>query len=284
MIIANARFAEIFENFLKNLELCAQVRFTVRDYSGFTRKQMPNLRYSHDCAYCWFVKSDPKRDERCYFQDVTMPYSLFNDSDKPLLRYCHAGVCEVMVPLRSVSGELHGVIFCGQAKTKKSKLITTKAKIKSSLPLKAEKELLAVAEVVQEFCKANAHVLDALVEARKHSVEPGDIVKKAIDSMRTRYREHIDLSAIAKTVSLSPSRLAHLLKDHTGKSFTQNLRAIRMAEAHQLLSTTDIKVHSIAMMVGFDDPGYFHRLFKRLYSETPQEFRARIRSSTQQNK
>jgi YesN/AraC family two-component response regulator len=191
----------------------------------------------------------------------------------------------VLLPLRSApGGQLHGVIFCGQAQTVKSRLIEANKKTKASLVTKTEKDILAVAEVIQEFCKANGHILDALVEARKHSVEPGDIVKKAIDSMRTRYREHIDLSAIAKTVSLSPSRLAHLLKDHTGKSFTQNLRSIRMAEAHQLLSSTDLKVHSIAMMVGFDDPGYFRRLFKRLYSETPQEFRARIRFSAQQNK
>jgi len=276
----NTRFALTLDRFLQNLESCTRVRFAVRDFSEFTRGELPVARFSHTCTYCRYIKSDPKRDERCFFQDVTLAYSTCAQADQPVLRYCHAGVCEALVPIRELpNGQLHGVIFCGQVRTRKSRLITKSERIQNSLVRKTEQELLAVAGVVHEYCKANAHVVGALVEARKFSVEPGDLVQRALLIMKQKFREEIDLGHVAKAVCISPSRLAHLIKDMTGRSFTDNLRSIRMGEAHQLLASTDLKVHVVARTVGIEDAGYFHRLFKRLNGETPLEFRDRIRAN-----
>jgi AraC-like DNA-binding protein len=273
-----ATFCRALENFLSNLETCTGVRFCFRDFAEITRHELSTARYNHTCAYCLFVKSDPRRNEKCFFQDVTLARTLMEKQDAPLLRYCHAGVCEVLVPIRELgSAQLLGIIFCGQARTAKSELITEKQPAVASLPLVTESHLLAVAQVVHQYCRAIASLASALAESRRHSLEPRDVANRAMSLLHTRYREPLDLTTVARAVSLSPSRFAHLLKEVTGHSFTHLLRSVRMGEACQLLMLTDLKIHEIASRVGYNDAAYFHRMFRRLHGLTPLEYRHRHR-------
>lgn len=274
-----ATFTRALETFLSNLETLTGVRFCLRDFAEITRRQLAQTRYNHLCAYCVFVKSEPQRYEKCFFQDVTLARTVMEKRDTPMLRYCHAGVCEVLVPIKDITnGQLLGILFCGQARTADSKLLPGSAAPARSLPLVTENHLLAAAQIVHEYLRANANLISALAESRRNSPEPRDVVNRALNLIHARFREPLNLATVARAVGLSPSRLAHLFKEVTGHNFTHLLRSVRMGEACQLLMMTDLKVHEIANRVGYADVAYFHRMFHRLHGITPVEYRQRNRA------
>jgi AraC-like DNA-binding protein len=271
-------FFQSLQRFLTNLELSTGITFCFRDYSNVTRRLLPKERYNHNCAYCKWVKKDKLRDQKCWLQDFILLRTVAEKAKEPYIRYCHAGVCEAIVPIKELdSGRLFGVIFCGQVATANSNLLSRDKRLLHSMPTVTERKLMAVAHVVDEFCRATISISSAIAESQRLYVGPNETVKKALALMAERFREEITLSDVAKAVSLSPSRFAHVLKDVTGQGFTAILRSLRMTEVHQLLALTDIKIQEIATRVGFEDTGYFHRLFKKTHKMTPSEYRELVR-------
>ena len=51
-----------------------------------------------------------------------------------------------------------------------------------------------------------------------------------------------------------------------------------MKEASSLLNNTDLSVNEISYLVGYQDPSYFRRIFKKNMETTPSEFRERPES------
>jgi AraC family transcriptional regulator of arabinose operon len=98
-------------------------------------------------------------------------------------------------------------------------------------------------------------------------------VAEVLDFLAAHLGEPLGLPAAAARVSLSPSRLAHLLRAATGRSFGATLRALRLREAARLLRFTDRPVADIAAEVGFGSPFYFTRRFTAAYGLSPRAYR-----------
>lgn len=60
----------------------------------------------------------------------------------------------------------------------------------------------------------------------------------------------------------------------------QYILSIRISSAQSLLETTEYNIAEIAAIVGYDDPLYFSRLFKKQIGVSPSEFRKRICNGT----
>ena len=72
---------------------------------------------------------------------------------------------------------------------------------------------------------------------------------------------------------LSRTHLHRKLKRHCRMNFTQLLTELRMQRAKTLLVTSELEVSQIAYQVGFTDPSYFIRLFRKLEQVTPRRYR-----------
>ena len=83
------------------------------------------------------------------------------------------------------------------------------------------------------------------------------------------------VSEIATSVCLSPSRLSHLFRKHLGMGVIQWRECQRLQYAKQLLRVTNVPIKSLSQMVGYDDPLYFSRVFRRQVGMSPYYFRAR---------
>ena len=59
----------------------------------------------------------------------------------------------------------------------------------------------------------------------------------------------------------------------TGCTVTRFVRETRINAACRLLSETALSVAEVGELVGFDDPGYFHRVFRAVKGVTPQRMR-----------
>ena len=90
------------------------------------------------------------------------------------------------------------------------------------------------------------------------------------------YRDEISLERIATLYHFNASYFSTLFKQRFGISFSEYLSDIRMEKAENLLKTSSDKVRKIALEVGYKDPNYFNRAFKKRHNMTPEEFRKRV--------
>lgn len=97
------------------------------------------------------------------------------------------------------------------------------------------------------------------------------IVRSAIEQ---DCRRSWTITALAKLVNLSPSRLRHLFKAETGLTTNQFLREVRLREAERLLRTTFLRVKEIMNRVGFLDESHFGHEFKKAYGLSPSKYRS----------
>lgn len=102
-------------------------------------------------------------------------------------------------------------------------------------------------------------------------------VSKALDYISANYTEAISLENIADAAGLSTFRIAHLLKEVTGKTALQNIQYLRIQEARRLLETSDMSCTDIAYETGFGDQSYFIKQFRKWMGITPAKYRKSLR-------
>ncbi|MYR35380.1 helix-turn-helix domain-containing protein [Nocardiopsis alba] len=88
----------------------------------------------------------------------------------------------------------------------------------------------------------------------------------------------------AAELGLTPGHLAESVRKSTGRTPGELLRAARTLEAKRLLSGTDLTVAAIARAVGFNDPAYFCRFFRRETGTSPGAFRHHTHTTPAESK
>lgn len=81
------------------------------------------------------------------------------------------------------------------------------------------------------------------------------------------------VASLAAQVALSPSRLAHLFTEQTGRTLMQAVRDVRLRHAARLLEVTDLTVEAIATASGFASPFHFSRVFRDRFGAPPAGYR-----------
>lgn len=89
------------------------------------------------------------------------------------------------------------------------------------------------------------------------------------------FSEDVQLSKVAREVSLTDSAFCKFLKRHTGKTFSHILNEIRIGHACRLLNETAESVGAIAYQSGYSNSSYFNRKFRSLTGLTPLQYRRR---------
>jgi len=119
--------------------------------------------------------------------------------------------------------------------------------------------------------KTLEHVISTI--ERQEDFTPPLLVGKALDFMRTNLQHDISRDEVARHAGISPSHFSRLLKERTGRSFTELLRQCRVDLACDLLRTTGRSLAEIADVCGFCDQSYFTRVFQDVKGMTPKQFR-----------
>ena len=86
----------------------------------------------------------------------------------------------------------------------------------------------------------------------------------------------LSVKTIAERLQCSPDYLSHLFHKATSEKLIHYIHRIRIEGARLALESTPLHISEIAFASGFDDAGYFARVFKKQCGESPQEFRARL--------
>lgn len=98
---------------------------------------------------------------------------------------------------------------------------------------------------------------------------------KALSLVHSKFNEPIQLSSIAEECQISASYLCRLFSEHLGTSFVEYLTRYRIDRAMLLLRDDRCSVKETSGLVGFQDPNYFSRVFRRYVGLSPSELAGR---------
>ena len=87
------------------------------------------------------------------------------------------------------------------------------------------------------------------------------------------YNRDINIEEYAASRGMSVSWFIRNFKKFTGTTPMQFITSIRITNAQMLLETTNYAVNEIARIVGYDNPLYFSRLFRKQKGCSPSEHR-----------
>jgi AraC-like DNA-binding protein len=105
-------------------------------------------------------------------------------------------------------------------------------------------------------------------------VPPARHLLRAKDLIDARYREPLDVRALARTAHLSPAHFSREFRRAFGETPHQYLLTRRMERAAALLRNTDHSVADICFTVGLRSVGSFTTTFGRTFGLSPTAYRA----------
>ena len=91
------------------------------------------------------------------------------------------------------------------------------------------------------------------------------------------YNEPISIEEYAQSRSMSVSWFQRNFKQFVNHSPTQYILITRVNNAASLLETTDYSMSEIAAIIGYEDPLYFSRLFRKMKGMSPSQYRKLIK-------
>lgn len=101
----------------------------------------------------------------------------------------------------------------------------------------------------------------------------GEYLNRFNDLINRDFRQHRKVESYARELGITAPYLNNLCQNLVQRSALQLVHDRLLLEAKRELIYTVMSVSEIAYALGFQDPGYFNRFFKRITGQTPKQFR-----------
>jgi len=109
----------------------------------------------------------------------------------------------------------------------------------------------------------------------KRSGRSSNVIARIQEFISENYAKNLAIAEIAASVYLSPTYVSLLFKQETGETIYEYLMKVRIEKAKELLRDPRIKFYEACELVGYTDPSYFSKLFKKMTGLTPSAYRDR---------
>jgi len=151
--------------------------------------------------------------------------------------------------------------------------------------LSEQHDIFAAAGRKESFRQTAVELLRQAVSMKPDTmagVKNSHVISKAEKYVAENFCDpNISLISVAKYVGLSSAHFSTVFSQTLGRSFINYLTAMRIEKAKELLATTNMKLSTIAMEIGYNEPNYFSHVFRKLEGITPKEFRNRAQQTDQ---
>lgn len=127
------------------------------------------------------------------------------------------------------------------------------------------------ADLISFYQTAFEHL--AASRNQSHQNEESEMLRRIHRFIHEHLEHDLSLTRIAQEVSLNPSYLSRWYKRVAGKGLSEYITETRVESGKELLLGTGLKMEQISAKLGFSDPHYFYRFFKKAVGCTPQEYR-----------
>jgi AraC-like DNA-binding protein len=252
--------------------------------------QLAHHGKKHENPFCALLAEQPKTLAVCLQAHEEM---IQHTGDVPRTVTCPFGLSETAVPVKlgaetigylrigqvlrhmpaksdttKVSRELerHGVRFTGEVRRAWEKN-----------PLIPPDKYNAVVRLLTFFADQLSALSNQLVTERNNSEPP--LVLKAREYIDKHKAEQLSLAEVAKAAGASVFHFCKVFHKGTGLKFTDYVSRVRVEDARTRLLNPNLRISEIAYDVGFQSLTQFNRTFKRVFGESPSDFRANLSSS-----
>ncbi|MGV8982440.1 PocR ligand-binding domain-containing protein [Clostridium sp.] len=99
------------------------------------------------------------------------------------------------------------------------------------------------------------------------------ILKPALEYIQKSYSCSISLDEMASLCNISQSYFSKLFKKEIGDNFSSYINKVRIKRAKELLEGSDVPIINLSLDLGFEDCGYFIKVFKKIEGVTPAVYR-----------
>jgi AraC-like DNA-binding protein len=213
---------------------------------------------------------------------VTCPFGLTETAvpvklGAQIIGYLRIGQVLRHTPLKSestkVSRQLEqcGVRFTGEIR-----------KAWDKTPLIPPDKYNATVRLLTFFAEQLSALANQLVLEQRNTEPP--LVLKAREYIEKHKTEEMALADVAKAAGASVFHFCKVFHKATGLKFTDYVARVRLEDARNRLLNPNLRVSEIAYDVGFQSLTQFNRTFKRVFGQSPSEFRARVSSGKRQPK
>jgi len=275
-------FDEKAKKLINSFAYCFNVAITI--FSTDFKKKLVESIGAKKCDYCQYINIELGMAYYCDKLDHDMSIRS-EKSSGPLMYTCHSGLVDAAIPIR-MYGVIIGYAMVGQFRT--SNIIPNEILDKCQ-KIGLETKLLQKAFIERPFFErlAAENMLNLFAMLCEFIVSRDYVRFRHMDivSFTARWiEEHIEkpitIVQAAKYLGYSESTISHRLKQHLGTSFKQ-LCIIKKIEHFEKLITEDpsMPIKTVIQKVGYDDPSYFSRLYKKSRSTTPAAFVKSIRKN-----
>lgn len=100
-----------------------------------------------------------------------------------------------------------------------------------------------------------------------------ELTRRALQFLRENYHRSIGAEAVAAACNVSRRRLDISFHQHLGRSISEQIAALRIIRAKELLLKTSLPAADVAAETGFNTPQYFNNIFRKATGLTPRRFR-----------
>jgi len=110
-----------------------------------------------------------------------------------------------------------------------------------------------------------------------------EYLTKAIQYIYDNLDKHITLADLTDSLGVSASYLSRIFKNNMNMGVNQFITSIKLKQAAHYLQNTNISIQEIALGLGYSDPYYFSRAFKKSNKLSPAKFRKEYGSNISRN-
>lgn len=126
-----------------------------------------------------------------------------------------------------------------------------------------------------EICLWTKNMLETFMKRVEESKEEKNLqaIQLAADYIQQNFRDKLTIDDIAQAVFLSPCYLSRIFKQSLGCTLMEYVTQVRVEQAKVMLKNPQYNVMQVAVECGFEDPGYFTRVFKKVEGIAPSRFK-----------
>lgn len=108
-------------------------------------------------------------------------------------------------------------------------------------------------------------------KSQQQNEQPSSLIEQIMQYISTHV-DSVSLKQMAADLAYHPNYISNLIRQETGKSFSEIVTAHRMDRAASLLKGTDLSIEMIAGMLGYSNTSNFYKAFKKHFNTSPRSY------------
>jgi two-component system response regulator YesN len=245
--------------------------------------------FNKSCNEAYMAASVPRGQAVMHFEDITPSNSV--PDTYPTQK-------EAIFANRMLTGNIKGALeafkdiylwlisnYSEDMDNIKSKLIDLLFVIEKALPYKVSSFSKSKQSYILSILKTNSkevlenqfiHVISQLSDEIQAQIksEIDGIIPRVLKYLDNNYYKEITLADAAKSVNISYHYFSKIFKEEAGKNFSDYLTDLRIEKSMSFLENHSISIKEVCHKIGYNDPNYYCKIFKKVTGMTPTEYRA----------